>query len=71
MTYPTNRPARRAKKPDRSTPVDSHEYVVVGTRAVGGVEPGGKIDFPLTVAQARSLVQAGHIAIAETPSKKG
>lgn len=70
MTYPAARRARRAKKPDRSTPLDSGKYVVVGPRAVNGVQPGETIDFPLSIAQARSLVQAGHIAIAETTKEE-
>lgn len=70
MTYPAARRARPGKRPDRSIPMDSREYVVVGPRAVNGVEPGDTVNFPMTVDQARSLVQAGHIAIAETTKKE-
>ena len=70
MTYPANRRARPGKQPDRSTRMDTRKYVVTGSREVNGVKPGDAVDFPLSVEQARSLVQAGHIAIAETPKKE-
>ena len=64
------RTAPRGKEPERGPQIDKQKYIVVGDREVGGAKPGEFVDMELTVERARSLVQAGHIAVADTTKEQ-
>lgn len=63
------RTAKPGKTPDRGPKTVTNIYTVTGNRPVFGISPGDSSELTLEVGVAQSLIEAGHLAIAETSSE--